>query len=230
MRRADRLFRLIQLLRHDRVLTARDLATELEVSERTIYRDVQDLTLSGVPIQGEAGVGYRLMRGFSLPPLMFDEEELAALLLGARMVRAWTDKGLSRAAGQVLAKVEAVLPESLRPELERHDVFVPALSSEAEFAGTLRLLRPAIRDRVKVRFDYRRIDGEASRRTVWPLGLAFWGKVWTLAAWCELRGALRTFRVDRIDGLAHMEEIFEPVQGRTLRDYVAAFGDDDNQE
>ncbi len=230
MRRADRLFRLIQLLRHDRVLTARDLADELEVSERTIYRDVQDLTLSGVPIQGEAGVGYRLMRGFNLPPLMFDEEELAALLLGARMVRAWTDKGLSRAAGQVLAKVEAVLPEGLRPELERHDVFVPAFNVDEPFAEILRLLRPAIRDRMKVRFDYRRLDGESSRRTVWPLGLAFWGKVWTLAAWCELRESLRTFRVDRMEDLLHLEDTFEETRGRTLRDYVAMQGDDNTMD
>lgn len=100
MRRADRLFQLIQHLRHDRVITARALAEALAVSERTICRDVQDLSLSGVPITGEAGVGYRLMRGFHVPPLMFNEEELAALLLGARMVQVWTDKGLARAAHQ----------------------------------------------------------------------------------------------------------------------------------
>ncbi len=226
MRRADRLFRLIQLLRHDRVTTARDLAMELEVSERTIYRDVQDLSLSGVPIQGEAGVGYRLMRGFSLPPLMFDEEELAALLLGVRMVRAWTDKGLARGAGQVLAKVEAVLPDRLRPELERNDVFVPAFDTSPETGEALRLLRTAIRERSKIRFDYRRLDDESSQRTVWPLGLAFWGRDWTLAGWCELRQAFRNFRVDRMDELLRQEECFEETQGRTLQDYIAAQGED----
>ena len=97
MRRADRLFQIVQNLHHERVITARELAVELEVSERTIYRDIQDLSLSGVPITGEAGHGYRLLRGFHLPPLMFNDEELQAILLGARMVRAWTDKGLARA-------------------------------------------------------------------------------------------------------------------------------------
>ena len=113
MRRADRLFQIVQNLHHDRVVTAHDLAEELDVSERTIYRDIQDLSLSGVPITGEAGQGYRLLRGFHLPPLMFNQEELEALLLGARMVRAWTDKGLARAANQALLKIEHVLSEKL---------------------------------------------------------------------------------------------------------------------
>ena len=118
MRRADRLFQIFGLLDHTKVITARDPADDLGVSERTIYRDIQDLSLSGVPIEGEAGVGYRLMKGFHLPSLMFDEEELAALMLGARMVQAWTDKSLASAAHQAIRKIENVIPERLRPALD----------------------------------------------------------------------------------------------------------------
>ena len=128
MRRADRLFQIIQQLHHERATTARDLAETLVVSERTIYRDVQDLSLSGVPITGEAGVGYRLMPGFHMPPLMFNEEELAALLLGARMVQVWTDKSLARAAQQAIGKIVSALPERLKPELAREEMLVPDFS------------------------------------------------------------------------------------------------------
>ena len=143
MRRADRLFQIIQLLSHDKVVTAHYLAETLEVSERTIYRDVQDLSLSGVPITGEAGIGYRLMKGFHLPPLMFNEEELAALLLGARMVQAWTDKGLAHAAGHAMRKIETVIPERLKPELARGDLMVPDFATSTEVAENLALLRSA---------------------------------------------------------------------------------------
>jgi predicted DNA-binding transcriptional regulator YafY len=125
VRRADRLFRLVQLLRRRRVNTATRLADELEVSERTIYRDVQDLIVSGVPIQGEAGVGYALPHGFDLPPMMFTAEEIEALVLGARIVASWTDQSLAKAAGGVLGKIEAVLPERLKPALDRTSLFAP---------------------------------------------------------------------------------------------------------
>src|ERR687892_129207 len=114
MRRADRLFRLVQLLRRSRLVTAQRLARELEVSERTVYRDIRDLSLSGVPIRGEAGVGYAPAHGVDLPPLMFSEDELEALVLGARVVQGYADPELARAADSVLAKVEMVLPERLR--------------------------------------------------------------------------------------------------------------------
>jgi len=128
MRRADRLFQIIQHLRHDRIITARDLAQELEVSERTIYRDVQDLSFSGVPIEGEAGVGYRLMKGFDLPPLMFNEDELAALLLGIRMVQAHSDNNMARAANSAMQKIEHVIPDRLKPALKSTDIIVPNFS------------------------------------------------------------------------------------------------------
>jgi len=221
MRRADRLFQIIQLLSHNRAVTARFLAENLDVSERTIYRDMQDLSLSGVPIAGAAGVGYRLLKGFQLPPLMFNEEELAALLLGARMVQVWTDKGLARAAAQVVGKIEHVIPDRLRPELVREDLIVPDFAFSDEVAETLALLRRAIRQRHKTRYDYTRGDGQHSSRTVHPLGLFYWGKVWTLVAWCELRDEFRHFRLDRMARVEALTECFESVPGRTLQDFLA---------
>lgn len=221
MRRADRLFQIIQSLHHERAVTARDLATALEVSERTIYRDVQDLSLSGVPIAGEAGVGYRLMKGFHVPPLMFNEEELAALLLGARMVRAWSDPGLARAADQAMAKIEHVIPEHLKPELERREILVPEFAHDQAVGERLSQLREAIKGQRKIRFAYAREDGTRSHRTVHPLGLFYWGKVWTLVAWCELRDAFRHFRLDRMRDSVVLEEAYPSLPGRGLEDFLA---------
>lgn len=221
MRRADRLFQIVQCLHHERVVTARHLAEMLEVSERTIYRDIQDLSLSGVPITGEAGLGYRLMKGFHLPPIMFNEEELAALLLGARMVQAWTDKGLSFAARQAMAKIEHVLPEDLKPELDRQDIIVPQFQTEERASHPLAVLRSGIKQNQKVCFNYTRADGEGSRRTVQPLGLFYWGKVWTLVAWCELRDDFRHFRLDRMRNTELTAEPYKTLPGRTLQDFLA---------
>jgi len=221
MRRADRLFQIIQGLHHDRAVTARQLAEQLEVSERTIYRDVQDLSLSGVPITGEAGLGYRLMKGFHLSPLMFNAEELAALLLGARMVQTWTDKGLARAARQAMAKIEHVIPDHLKPELERQEIMVPSFPFSQTVSEELEVLRGAIKQQRKVHFDYRREDNQKSNRTVHPLGLFYWGKVWTLVAWCELRDGFRHFRLDRMSNIASLEDRYASVQGRTLQDFLA---------
>ncbi|WP_428608337.1 helix-turn-helix transcriptional regulator [Sedimenticola sp.] len=221
MRRADRLFQLVQLLRHDRVVTARHLAQELEVSERTIYRDIQDLSLSGVPILGEAGVGYRLLKGFTLPPLMFSEDELAALLTGMRMVQAWTDRDMARAAQGVINKVESAVPEPLRPELARSEILVPDFNIGPIMAHHLSALRRACRELHKVRLSYVRADGETSERVIHPLGLFYWGKVWTLVAWCELRSDFRHFRLDRIQSLLVTDRCFELQVGHTLNDYLA---------
>ena len=226
MRRADRLFLLIQQLHHERVVTARDLAESLAVSERTIYRDVQDLALSGVPIEGEAGVGYRLMKGFHLPPLMFTDEELAALLLGARMVQVWTDKGLARAAHQAMRKIESVIPEQRKPELAREEILVPDFGASEEVAEHLARLRNATKQQQKVSYDYTRQDGQHSSRIVHPLGLFYWGKVWTLVAWCELRDEFRHFRLDRIQNMAVLNEKFESISGRTLQDFLSTVCDE----
>ncbi len=223
MRRADRLFRITQELRSDRWLTAQKLAELLEVSERTIYRDIQDLSLSGIPIIAEAGMGYRLMEGFRLPPLMFDEEELEALLLGVRMVGVWTDPLLANAAERAVARIEAVLPERLLPELSRNTILVPPFGPEAEVSDALHLLRQAVRNYSKVKFNYQRADGEKSVRTVWPLGLAYWGRTWTMVAWCELRDEFRHFRLDRMNNLIESGESFTSQPGKTLEDFLAQY-------
>jgi len=220
MRRADRLFQIVGLLSHDKVTTAHDLAETLEVSRRTIYRDIQDLFLSGVPIEGEAGVGYRLMKGFHLPPLMFDEEELAALMLGARMIQAWTDKDLARSAHQAIRKICHVIPERLKPELERQELLVPDFNINTITKKHLALLRNAVKQQNKVSFNYTRDDGQKSSRTVRPLGLFYWGRVWTLVAWCELRDEFRHFRLDRTKNIDLPDEMFKALPGQRLSDYL----------
>ncbi|MFN0103049.1 MAG: helix-turn-helix transcriptional regulator [Bryobacteraceae bacterium] len=219
MRRADRLFQLVNLLRRRRAVTAAELARSLEVSERTVYRDVQDLSLSGVPIEGEAGVGYRLKPGFDLPPLMFTAEELQALRLGAQIVQGWADDALANAATSALSRIETVLPEKLRQESNRQFLFAPNFAVTKESKAWMRELRAAMSARHKVTITYRKA-GDApteSTRTVEPLGLFFWGRTWTLGAWCELRQDFRTFRLDRIAALdTHKDSTFT----RTPEDYI----------
>ena len=218
MRRADRLFEIIQILRTRRVTTAHRLAERLEVSERTVYRDIADLLASGVPIEGEAGVGYALRKGFDLPPLMFSEDEIKALALGARIVASFADPQLARAAQQGLGKIELVLPERLRRIPDATYLYAPIPHLTADEAHVMGQLRAAIDHRCKVRFRYVREDRAQSHRTVWPLGLFFWGHAWTLGAWCELRSALRNFRLDRITALEPLVDTFTPQAGRTVED------------
>ncbi len=221
MRRADRLFQIVQFLRSRRVTTARWLAERLEVSERTIYRDVRDLLASGVPIDGEAGIGYAIRRGFDLPPLMFSREELDALALGARIVESWADPALATAARSVLSKVQTVLPDNLKNGIDAATLFSPMVRIQPEVAATMALLRQSIDSRNKIEFDYARADGEKSHRRVWPLGLFFWGQVWTLGAWCELREAFRSFRLDRMTAVVQRDDIFPALRGRTVEDLIA---------
>jgi len=220
MRRADRLFQIVQNLHPKRIITAKKLAEILEVSERTIYRDMQDLTLSGIPITGEAGHGYRLLKGFQLPPLMFTEEEIEALLLGARMVRAWTDKDLASAAHQALLKIEHVIPDKLKPQLERNDMIVPDFPMEGQASEQLKIIRKAIRQLNKVTLEYTRADGQQSKRIIHPLGLFYWGKVWTVVGWCEMRDAFRHFRLDRMTTCNLNPQHYTIVAGRSLQDYL----------
>lgn len=220
MRRADRLFAIIQLMRRNKLVRARDLAHKLEVSERTVYRDIQDLVACGVPIEGEAGIGYVLKGGFDLPPLMFTEEEVEALVLGARIVRSWADAGLAEAAGDVLAKVEAVLPARLRAYMHETPLDAPPHHWAEPVAVDLAELRRAVRDHLKLIFAYRDRDGTATRRTVRPLLISFFGPVWTLTAWCELRNDFRSFRLDRVSELEVRDETFRSEPGRMLHDYL----------
>ena len=224
MRRADRLFQIIQRLRgRRRAVTAAQLASDLGVSDRTIYRDIRDLVASGTPIEGEAGVGYALKREYDLPPLMFDSDELEALTLGARIAAAFGDEGLARAAGSALSKIEAVLPPRLRPRLGAAQLYAPRTWTGRVSSYALMMVRTALTERRRLFIEYRRGDGAETERVVRPLGAFFWGRSWTLAAWCELREDFRTFRLDRM-GQIEARESFEEEPGRGLRDYLRAVG------
>lgn len=223
MRPADRLFQIILLLRHGRIVTAAALAEALGVSARTIYRDIADLVKSGAPIDGEAGVGYRLRRGYQVPPLMFSGDELEALVVGAKLVQAWGDPALGRAAALAMARVEAVLPRALEERIAGSGRRFLALDCllPAGFREPMAVLRLGMEQGRKVSVTYRRGDGEVSERVLWPLGLVFWGRFWTLGAWCELRQAFRTFRVDRIVQVELHEAGFDDRYGHLWQDYLA---------
>ena len=221
MRRADRLFSLVLELRRRPVTTAAQLAEHLEVSVRTIYRDVADLIASGIPIEGEAGVGYRLGHDFELPPLMFTITEVQALVLGARMVEAWGDTQLRTAARAVLGKVEAVLPEADRHRVQDTALFALAYWVPEHHQQMLGTVRKAIDDRRRLQIVYAKDDGDVTERVIRPLGLFFWGRMWTVAAWCELRQDHRTFRVDRIGEAATLDDRFALTPPVTLDDYLA---------
>lgn len=221
-RRADRLFRLVAELRGRRLaVTARDLAAALEVSPRTVYRDVQALMASGVPVAGEAGVGYRLDPGYALPPVMFTREEVLALLVGGRMVAAFTDPDLGSAARSAEAKIRAILDDAALKMAERQPYRVPVLKADAALRDRHRAIRAAAESRRKLELGYRDADGRDSRRVVWPLGLMAWTGRWTLLAWCETRGDYRNFRFDRIEDLAETGEDFPDRPDRSLAGYMA---------
>jgi predicted DNA-binding transcriptional regulator YafY len=220
MRRADRLFRIVQFLRLGRLLTAQQLAEKLEVSQRTIYRDIQDLQLSGTPIEGEAGVGYTIRRDFDLPPLMFTRSELTALVLGARLVRAWGGAENVIAATQALQRIEAVLPADLRSELDSILLYAPGYVMEQYLRERLDELHAACLARRAVAFAYERQDGERSSRNVRPLALVFWSGVWTLTSWCELRDDFRTFRIDRMQDVVVLKREFVQKRGQRLEDFL----------
>lgn len=221
MRRADRLFEIIQRLRGDRLVTAQRLASHLEVSIRTIYRDIRDLQASGVPIDGAAGVGYLLRPGYHLPPLMFSPSEIEALIVGARMVEAWAGRGVAGAATEALVKIGAVVPSERMRAAERVPIYANNFGMREAERQNLDDFTKAVEERLKVRFAYRDADGGDTERTIWPLALHFWGKVWTLAAWCELRDDFRTFRVDRAERICLGEERYPKTSGRMLEDYLA---------
>lgn len=219
MRRADRLFQIIQLLRRKHVITAAAMAEELEVSERTVYRDIHDLVGSGVPIEGEAGVGYMLRRGFDLPPLMFTAPEIEAMVLGARVVQSWGDAALAKSAGDALARVEAALPDKLKAKMQSTPLYAPGFHVRGETMQRLSELRQAIESRCVTRMAYTDNELAETDRTVRPLGLFFWGRTWSVTGWCELRNDFRDFRLDRIRELQVLPERWEPEPGKMLDDY-----------
>jgi predicted DNA-binding transcriptional regulator YafY len=223
MRRADRLFQIVQLIRGRRLTTAAFLARRLEVSSRTVYRDVADLQHQGVPIEGEAGVGYRLGAGFDLPPLMFTHDEARALVASVRMAQVWQDPALARASQVALGKILSVLPAAAKAAAESMAVYAPPLGLDPTVQAKLQTLREAAQARRMVRVNYNDAQGQLSERALRPLGCFYWGKVWTLAAWCEARHDFRNFRIDRIEHLKGIEGAtghFQDEPGKTLADYL----------
>ena len=219
MRRADRLFQIVQYLRGGRLLTAQVLAERLEVTKRTIYRDIADLMGSGVPIEGEAGVGYIMRDGYEVPPLMFTSDEIVALVAGARLIRAYGGSGMALAAEEALVKIEAVLPDEARARAGKvgvHAIAGDTISDEVRDA--LDMLEQACNDRTRIEIAYADENGAETRRVLRPLGLWFWGKVWTLVAWCELREDFRMFRLDRMAGIT-LGDRFRDERGKRLRDF-----------
>ena len=227
MRRADHLFQIVQFIRGRRLTKAALLAERLQVSLRTVYRDVAELQHQGVPIEGEAGVGYRMRAGFDLPPLMFTIAEAQALVAAIRVARPRLDGGLARAAEDALSKILAVLPAATRVAAESLAVYAPSVGQDDATRARLEQLRQATEARQKLHLHYRDLKETISRRTVRPLGCFFWGQVWTLAAWCESRQDFRSFRVDRIDAMTVLDERFRDEPGRTLADLKRLVATDD---
>jgi predicted DNA-binding transcriptional regulator YafY len=199
MRRADRLLRVIQILRrHRRPVTGQLMAEELEVSLRTLYRDIADLITDGVPIRGEAGVGYVLGQGYDLPPLMFSADELEAVMLGLRWVMRRGDPDLARAAKDSVAKVGTVLPEQLKTYLYDSPLMAPGSFRHVEDSVDVATLRLAIRDQRKVAISYKAEDAAETMRTIWPIAISYFDAQRLIIAWCELRKDFRSFRTDRM--------------------------------
>ena len=222
MRRADRLFQIVQYLRGGRLVTATKLAEWLEVSERTIYRDIADLQSTGVPIDGEAGVGYLMRDGYDLPPLMFNRDEIVALVAGARLIRAWGGAAMARAAEEALVKIEAVLPDTERQRANQVEIHASAPEMTAEVRARIDEIERAVDSKSRLALSYLDAEARPTERVVRPLGLWFWGKVWTLVAWCELRDDFRMFRLDRIARMENSGAPFRPERGKTLADFYRA--------
>lgn len=219
MSRTSRLFEITQYLRNRKKVTAVQLAEWLEVSPRTIYRDMQQLMISGVPINGEAGTGYWLEEGFDFPPLMFSKGELEALYIGMQMTIQCTDKHLAEAALNVLEKVEQQLPTQLSKEFKRSALNMHFPIHSPEIMGHMEIMRKAIHTQNKLSLEYAKETGQHSKRIVRPLELSFWGKSWTLTAWCELRNDFRNFRPDRVLTIKRSQHKFVEEDGKSLEDY-----------
>ncbi len=220
MRRADRLFQIVQHLRARRVTTAAALAESLGISTRTLYRDIRDLTLSGVPIRGEAGVGYSLAKSFDLPPIMFTFDEVEALVAGGRAVESWGGPELAMAARSALAKVRQALPASRREQVENSCLSSPGFHVPPSAYAFIDPLRRAIAERRKISMSYMAGGTGESKRVIRPLGLSFWGASWTLAAWCESRTNYRSFRLDRIQKLEMLDLVYADEEGISLEDFA----------
>src|ERR1700731_3707729 len=222
MRRADRLFDIIQILRTaSRPITAAALADKLEVTVRTIYRDIAALQGSRVPIEGAPGLGYVLRRDFDLPPLMCTTEEIDAIAVGVRLLRRLRDCKLQEAAESVLGKLSAVVPPPLQSQLVATPLFVSDGSAPAVTGVDLSQLRSAIRETRKLAITYADEEGRHTRRTIWPVAMAYYVDVTLVGAWCELRNDFRHFRVDRILASDVLDDRFSADSGRLTAEWLA---------
>ncbi len=224
MRRTDRLIELIQILRDGRLHRAADMARELGVSERTTYRDMATLQASGVPVAGEPGMGYQLSAPITLPPLNLTLVELEALHLGMAVVGDAADAELSAAAKSLSAKIDAVLPEDRSAAPTGWGFAVYPFADAAAGFQFMPVLRAAIRSRQKLQIDYLDLDNTLTTRTIRPLKLEYWGRVWTCTAWCEMTDDFRVFRVDRMERAEVLPGLFVEEQGKTLADYALREG------
>lgn len=217
MRRSDRLFDIIQIIRDGRLHKAADIADRLEVSVRTIYRDMDTLVASGIPIEGERGVGYILRAPISLPPMTLTEAEVEALALGVSLVGNLADPALQRAAETLGQKIRMVLPDDRKAVPEHHTAIFGTAETRAALAH-IGVLRDAIRNKDILRMSYARADGHESERDFWPMQMEYWGPVWTCTGWCDLRQTFRMFRLDRIKSITPTGKQYAPEPGRTFED------------
>jgi len=220
MRRTDRLFEIIQILRDGKLHRAQDVANRLDVSVRTIYRDMDTLIASGVPVQGERGVGYIITQAITVPPLTLTAAELEVLNLGMAIVGEAADPDLKAAALSLADKIDAVLPTQTIAEADAWKFAVYPFADAARGFAHMPTLRAAIRARQKLRLTYTSKDQTVTQRTVRPLHMEYWGRVWTLTAWCELRAGFRVFRVDLIETAEALPELFVDEPGKRLSDYM----------
>jgi predicted DNA-binding transcriptional regulator YafY len=224
MRKIDRLFEIIQLMRGQRLRTAGFISEKLGVSVRTVYRDIHGLIASGVPIEGERGIGYVIRQSIELPPLHFTPLELQAIQLGISMVKAVADNDVAAAAEEVSLKIQDALPTKVRGKTYAQIAHI-YFKSDAKTRDVLGKLRGALDEKNKVVINYTNEVKKKSCRTIRPLGLEYWGKVWTLTAWCELLDDFRAFRIDRIKSWEITGEVFKDESGKTYRDYLANFSE-----
>lgn len=218
MRRTDRLFEILQLFRDGRPLLGREIADKLEVSLRTVYRDIDTLVASGFPIEGERGVGYILREPIFLPPLALTLEELQAFHLGMEVVLQTGDRVIAEAAQKLVSKIRAVTPRRRLQPIRNISVYISEVTTPPEY---LALIRQAILEREIIAITYHSLNAEKTTRRIRPLQTEYWGTVWTCPAWCELRHAFRVFRIDRIEACRRTGQIFAEEKGKRYADYLA---------
>ncbi len=224
-RRAERLLSMLDLLRSRSVATAAYLADALEISTRTVYRDIEALMLAGVPIRGEPGVGYALQPGYFLPPLALTENEAEALAFAARILAIWSDGSLAAQANLALAKIKAVLPAPAPHGIDREILWAAPWIKRHPPGVDLLQMKRAAQQRRYVDLEYDSLRGSRTKRTVRPLSLTFFGPVWLLIAWCEMKEDFRCFRLDRITSICVQEQTFRDEAGKRLTDFKRQKGE-----